>query len=336
MKYGPIKEVLLLGGGRLLRNTVLWALKKKIPLKVVTSPRHSRDKVENVSLEQFLISKKIKFKICEKMDKDFEKFVGDTRFTFCLSIGAAWILNPKIIKEIFENKLFNIHGTRLPEGRGGGGFSWQIMMKNRLGFSTLHILKSGIDEGEIVDYFEFLYPHSCRKPIDYKIIQDTYSLKLIESFVERKIDKSEILNLKNQQEYFSSYWPRLNTEMNGWINWNLNDDDIDCFICAFDDPYDGAKTFLNDKIFHLKSVMLTYENGKFHPFQKGIIYRKNKKWISVCLKNSTLLVEKVLNKNGENCIEDLKVGDRFYTPSSNIDISLKRSYYDSVGVKKIK
>ena len=66
MKYGPIKEVLLLGGGRLLRNTVLWALKKKIPLKVVTSPRHSRDKVENVSLEQFLISKKIKFKICEK------------------------------------------------------------------------------------------------------------------------------------------------------------------------------------------------------------------------------------------------------------------------------
>ena len=116
---------------------------------------------------------------------------------------------------------------------------------------------------------------------------------------------------------------------------NLNDDDIDCFICAFDDPYDD-KTFLNDKIFHLKSVMLTYENGKFHPFQKGIIYRKNKKWISVCLKNSTLLVEKVLNKNGENCIEDLKVGDRFYTPSSNIDISLKRSYYDSVGVKKIK
>ena len=46
----------------------------------------------------------------------------------------------------------------------------------------------------------------------------------------------------------------------------------------------------------------------------GIIYRKTKKWIVVATSDkNSLIIEKVLDKRGKNIIDELKIGDRFYT-----------------------
>ena len=334
MNFGPIKRVLLLGGGKLLRKIALWIKKENLSLIVVISDRHAKEEFEGKKLDEFLKENNIKFQISNELDDSFKQFVGDTSKTFCLSLGASWIFKKDIIKTFFNNYLFNSHGTRLPQNRGGGGFSWQIMMGCKFGFSTLHLLRGGVDTGEIVACEEFLYPNYCRKPIDYQTVQNVYSFKLIKNFINKILNSSIKLNILPQLEYLSSYWPRINSGINGWINWNLEDLEIEKFICAFDEPYLGASTFINNQTVFLKSISISGSDGRFHPFQKGIIYRKNKKWICVSLKSHTLIVEKVINKEGKNIIDNLKVGDRFGTPFKYLEKALDRPFYDSKGLKK--
>ena len=41
----------------------------------------------------------------------------------------------------------------------------------------------------------------------------------------------------------------------------------------------------------------------------------------ITVDKNTLIVEKVLNKNKNNIISKLKIGDRFYTPSIKLDLA---------------
>ena len=140
MKYGSIEDIVLLGGGELLRQICLWATSESIPIKVVTAPRQAEEVLDGESLEGFLSRHEINHLVVDKIsDESAKKFIGDTSKSFCLSLGAAWIFKAEIISSYFDNKLFNLHGTRLPQNRGGGGHSWHIMMGNKLGFCVLRI-----------------------------------------------------------------------------------------------------------------------------------------------------------------------------------------------------
>ena len=47
----------------------------------------------------------------------------------------------------------------------------------------------------------------------------------------------------------------------------------------------------------------------------GIVSRHDNDWIVVSTKSKhMLLVEEVLNRNGKNILNKIKVGDRFFTP----------------------
>ena len=48
------------------------------------------------------------------------------------------------------------------------------------------------------------------------------------------------------------YYPRLSTKINGWIDWSWKPENLERFINAFDEPYEGAKTYLyNDEVYLL-------------------------------------------------------------------------------------
>ena len=42
--------------------------------------------------------------------------------------------------------------------------------------------------------------------------------------------------MRKQLKKNSTYWPRIDTESHGWINWNWSGEEILNFIKAFDDP----------------------------------------------------------------------------------------------------
>lgn len=333
--YGPIEGIVLLGGGRLLRQLALWAVSEGAPLKVITSPRHAEEIDDGETLLDFCVRQKIKHLVVEQItEQSVVSFLSDTQQYFYLSLGAAWIFKSEVIEKLFNNQLFNLHGTRLPQNRGGGGFSWQIMMGNRFGFCVLHQVDGGVDTGDIIATDEFIYPPTARIPEDYEKIYLSKNLDFVIDFIEAYRNGAKVVKPIRQSEWFSTYWPRLNTELNGYVDWSLSANEIERFICAFDAPYKGASTFLNGKKVFLRKVSISAQDGSFHSFQSGLIYRKSKEWVCVAIRGATLVIEEIRNEDNSNILSNVKVGDRLYTPQSFIENAMDRVIYTPAGLKK--
>ena len=139
-------------------------------------------------------------------------------------------------------------------------------------------------------------------------------------------------------KYLGRYNPRLDTETDGLIDWNFNSYDLINFINAFDEPYKGASTYINNGNFgkvYLKDVHLHGGDTPNHPYMSGIVSRHDGKWIVISTNSKhMILVEKVIDSKGKNILQKIKVGDRFFTPQKEIDSSKKtRTIYTSKGKK---
>jgi methionyl-tRNA formyltransferase len=330
MKIGPISGLVLLGGGENLLQIARWAQEATLKVKVVTSKRHSQEIIsENQSLGTLLEEEQISFiKVADIDSPEVSRFLSGSEENWAyISLGAAWIFKSYTIKRLFKDRLLNVHGTRLPTNRGGGGFSWQIMMGNRFGFCLIHKVDAGVDTGPIIAYEEFIYPSNCRIPEDFEKVYNSKTIEFVKSFIQKVNFESVIFNETKQVEYLSTYWPRLKTELNGWINWHWTASEIERFICAFDEPYVGAHTFLNKRKVYLKNVCLSPQDAIFHPYQAGLVYRVTKEWICISLAGSSLVVQKVLDEEGNSVLESIKPGDRFVTPIKFLEDSLARVFY---------
>lgn len=103
----------------------------------------------------------------------------------------------------------------------------------------------------------------------------------------KKLISSKNIKLKGkiQKNDNSYYWPRLNSDIDGLINWNWEARYIVSFIKGFSNPFNGAfsrigklKVKFFDASFHVSKI-------KFHPFQNGIIFRLSQKNIYVAACN---------------------------------------------------
>jgi methionyl-tRNA formyltransferase len=331
-RYGPINNIVLLGGGVTLRQLCLWAMSEGTPIKVVTAPRHAAESSDGQTLANFLACKNLTHLVVDDIrEPSVRNFLGDTTRSFSLSLGAAWILSQQTIANCFASGLFNLHGTRLPQNRGGGGFSWQILMGNRFGFCAMHRVDGGLDTGDIVAVEEFLYPSSCRIPLDFQTIYQRKSFDFIVKFIERYRTDGQTLASLPQPEYLSSYWPRLITDLNGWIDWSAEASELERFICAFDDPYAGARTTVDGGQVRLKRVCLNYQDGHFHSYQSGLIYRKANSWLCVATKGAGLIVERVVDEDDYDVLNKVRIGDRFVTPWAKLDEAKQRAVIRPTG-----
>ena len=301
----------------------------KLDTLIITSSDQSR-----------LIDKKIDYKIFDKLDDKFKMFINKNikvKNTIFISLSARSIFKKDTIENFFLNNLVNFHGTRLPLDAGGGGFSWKIMREDRIDNQLVHLIDEGIDTGPVIDSDLSLFPKQCQIPIDFEVYKLKKFIEFYTKFL-KKIKRGKFFDLKPQLSYLGRYNPRLNTEIDGLINWDLNSYDLINFINAFDDPYKGASTFINNRDFqklYLKKVHLHGGDSSNHPFMSGIVSRHDKNWIVVSTKSKhMILIEEVLDEKGNNVIKDIKVGDRFYTPYDELDKSKKtRKIYNSKGLK---
>ncbi len=333
MKYslGPINRVLLLGGGTLLFRLAVWAKETGFDVRVITAPRHAKESItENGagSLLDALEMAEIDVVVVDNIDsEEVHNVVGNMKNTFALSFGAAWIFRKNIIDNVFQGLLFNLHGTRLPQNRGGGGFTWQVMMGNRFGFCVVHKIDDGVDTGDIISYKEFIYPSSCRIPADFYQHYQNKNLSFIQSLLESiRAQPVDFVNMV-QPEYLSTYWPRLHTPTHGWIDWSWSALEIERFICAFDDPYPGARTFLHGKIVRVKKVFANYQDSYFHPAQAGLVYRINPEWLCVACKDGALVIEQLIDEKNNSLLQKVRNGDAFSTPIERLGRLSERAIY---------
>ena len=325
-----LNSVVFLGQSNVFSELIEVNNLLKLGTLIITSSHQSKQ-----------IDKKINYKIFDRLDDKFKKFINKNvkvKNTIFVSVGARYIFKKDTIDNLFSNNLVNFHGTRLPLDAGGGGFSWKIMREDRIDNQLIHLVNEGLDTGPIIDNSLSLFPKHCQIPIDFEVYRLKKFIEFYTKFL-KKIKNGKYFDLKPQIDYLGRYNPRLNVETDGLINWDLDSYDLFNFINAFDEPYKGASTFLNNGNFgklYLKKIHLHGGDSSNHPYMSGIVSRHDKNWIVVSTKSKhMILIEEVLDKKGNNIISNIKVGDRFYTPYDELQKSKKvRTIYNSKGLKK--
>lgn len=334
MHIGVVNKWLLVGGQDLVLEAADHLLKCSQKFHIVTARRNLQEVCSNgKTFVQNLNLKSYEYHISEDINKDkIVKSLIDSE-TILLSLSSPWIFRENFINLFNKNKIINLHEANLPSNRGGATLSWIIMMSQKDSASVLHLVTKGIDEGDIVASYKYSFPKICKIPKDYADYILDKSVDLIKNFIDRIISNHnfEVITQSNQE---SSYWPRLNTEMQGFINWDWDVKFIAKFIDAFDDPYPGSRTFIKGKKVIIKKAF--FSDGKeFHPFQSGLIYKIHDNKIHISCLGGELIVCEITDENNNLIFDDIKLGDRLYTPHEYIENSLSiRPVYSSRGIEK--
>ena len=331
MIFGKIDHIILLGGSRCAAELSLF-LKEKSEFKfdVYTSPRQLDDVIysDGTTLGDFFSNNNISLNVSENINLDSNFVNSITKNTLGIGLGEAWSFEKNVIDK-FEGKLIDLMGVRMPQYRGVAHYTWQILRGNKIGACNLQVINEEMiqgvfDSGQIIKFKEYLFPNSTRIPNDYFNHAVKVEIEFIKEFIDQ-ISNGFIFKDFILQENFSIFFPRLNTIKNAFINWQWDTDDIETMICAFDEPYAGVTSSVNGKLVRLKSARSEKNDGSFHPFQSGLIYKIYNGDLYVASKQGTIIISEVYDESAESIIHELKTGDRFFTPNDWIEKGLSTS-----------
>lgn len=333
---GDIHRILIIGGARLVAGLSRALVERRWEVIVLSSPRHLAESVENdgTSLADVLGGLHVPFVSSEDVNQDPRVDPLITSGALGIGIGAAWTFEKPLVAK-FHGKLFDFMGIRLPQLRGGAHYTWQILMGNRMGSCNLQVIEGGVEtfhKGPVIKSKEYFFPASCRIPRDYFDAALTEEVAFLLEFFE-EVRQKRSFPVVPLQEQFCSYYPFLFTKKHGYIDWMWATEDIERFICAFDDPYAGASTFLDGERIFLKTCHAEYGEGTFHPFQVGLVYRTAPGAVFVASRTGTLVIRSALNERQESVLNSITVGQRFFTPRAVLEEALQfQAVYGSIGL----
>ncbi len=253
-----------------------------------------------------------------------EKWLNNGDRTLAISIGAPWFFDQAFLEGTMGNIMLNLHGTALPRSRGGTIFSWQIMSGQRSGMCLLHQMTAALDAGAVVDYEEFIYPAHCRRPLDFIQHYEEKNLAFLKQFLPKWVKGEAGAALAAQPEYLSTYWPRLRADVHGWLDWSWPATEIERFICAFDEPYSGARCRWRGQEIIVRDAWAQSLDGHTHPFQWGLVTRNNGQWLNVAAQGGELLLCSVQDTDGLNLLPAIQPGDRLFSSAVDLESAFQR------------
>ncbi len=332
----PIKTLTFIGGGDIMLQAIKIAQNKNINSTVILSPRHAYEKLPLSNKILINELKKLKIKYILIDDVNSNSFLKKFQFfkSMALCFGPAWIFSNKIINK-FQFGMFNFNGIPIPNYLGGAHYTWQILNNNKDGGCFIQRITNKIDKGEILSSYNYKLSEKAKIPIDYFKENLYLSSYFLSNFFDQIVNKDTFYSY-SYETYIekTKYFPRLNSNINSWIDWKMEAEEILKFCNAFDSPYTGAITTHKSQIIKLKGVSI-FEKENFHTFTCGIIIRTNKNSIFVAVKNGVLKINKVFDTENRDYIKRIKKGDRFLTKNSKIDQAKShKPVLDSKGFSK--
>jgi methionyl-tRNA formyltransferase len=332
------KKIIIIGGNRINEinplNSIFKLFKNyNYDFELITSTIHlNKPCSSKVSFRNYLKSNKINYKIIDYYNQLFIylKKIKENNDILILLLHTTFLIKNDIINE-FKNKIFNYHIGSLPEQRGGAPGTWQTLMSRKSTSMTIHRVLNKIDAGNKIHTKKITIKKNQSLKEFYnniKINEYSFFKKFFINFDKNKIGKK-------QNEKQSIYMPRLKTNVHGYINWSWSALEIYNFVRSFDHPFEGARTFLNNKEVVIKDIKLLKRKYNFHPFQSGIIFRKEKDFYLIACKNYSLKTNSIFTKKGEKINKKL-LGKRLYTPYSVLDNSMMSISIQSPSKDKIK
>ena len=323
------RGITLIGSGPLIIETAKYTRSLGISTLAIYAPRHFDNKDAN-------LLKKIGCAFYKTNDphQDYsllDKFNDYSKL--CICFGPAWIFKESILN-IFEDRIFNFNGIPLPNYLGGAHFTWQILHNNKTGGAFIQQIDENIDRGKIILGEHYNIPTDINLPVDYEKFNNKKGINLIKKFIDKiTTPPNEIKyqdNIINWDQHL--YFPRLYTPKNGYVNWSWTGEEIFRFCNAFDEPYPGARSFINNEIVILKNTKF-HKNPYSHPFSAGLIVRINKEkqevWIAT---RDGFLEVKKFNFESNKSPHNIKIGMRIITPLSKIEESFSSIKFDSKGL----
>ncbi|MBT5469014.1 MAG: hypothetical protein HOK41_00280 [Nitrospina sp.] len=325
ISFGKIERIIILGGSWITAALLRQLSEQKVEVILYTSPRHYNEVVDNDgnTLKQVTGLTGVSSVVCEDINNDRSIGNAVTEKTLGLAIGAAWLFQPKTAA-LFNGRLLDFMGIALPQYRGGAHYTWQILAGNKTGACNLQIIHGGestFHKGEIIKRRDYFFPASARKPKDYFSSAIKEELDFLKKFFDEIFGGQEFTTM-TLQESFSSYYPFINTFKHGWIDWSWNVNELDRFICAFDDPYAGASTYLGGTRVFLKGCQAEPSEPDFHPFHAGLIYRCTPSGLIIAARGGALLVRQIFNKEGIDITKNVVEGQRLTTPREELDSAM--------------
>ena len=273
--------------------------------------------------------KNIKILVTSKLSINWIKNNINLNDSLFISLGSPWIFSQQVIN-LFQNQLLNVHQSPLPKYKGSIS-SYVILFQVKALQSWIHFVKNEIDTGPLIYCRNIFLDSSLNTPEKVNNHIQYQNRRMIKNFLEDYSKKIEF-KITNQNSFFNSYLPRLNSIINGWIDWSLNIYEIERFIRSFDKPYDGARTFLNGKEVTIKNIDFSLEDSSLHSFSNGMVLRKFEGYLVVSVSFGSLYIKEIKYNNKDITLK-IKNGDKFHTPIKYIDLSRKRVLYSNINNK---
>jgi methionyl-tRNA formyltransferase len=321
--FGSPKGVCFFGGTPVLSEVIEKWIDPTLKVEVVTCDAFLRELIhsQTETLEEFLKRRKIPYTSVSDLAKlDQMEGLQKWKEYIAFSVSSPWIFDADFIAR-FDGNFVNVHGSSLPQWKGGGGFSWQIMGRRIDKGISIHLLTPGLDDGDVIVRGGFEYDSSDLTPKDYLLKQRSKMADLVCGFLN-DVAAGKSFRREQQSPSEGCYWPRLSTSKHGWIDWSWDRVDIMNFIRAFSDPYPGAQTFLSGKKIVCKKALLHKDECFFHPFQHGIAFRKAPEGIFVACRGGGLLLSGLYDESGKDISKNVRVGSRLHTPRETLESAL--------------
>ena len=251
-----------------------------------------------------------------------------------ISIGSPFIFNQKDIDD-FHGHLINSHGAPLPEFKGGGGFSWRILQRDKRGVILMHLVTTQIDEGACVFRKDFTFSEEERIPDDLEKRQRIEEAKYLVPWINKiacgKISLTRSPHNCQAESKPGTYFPRLSWEIHGCIDWSLAVRDLENFVHAFSKPYPGAFTFIKSARVHIMDFRI-HEECYMHPFTYGLILSTAPDGFLVAGNGGSILIRHD-DLRVETSNLHLTSGDRFFTPLDLLQKAMSsRAFYKPDGL----
>ncbi len=296
MKHKYKYDIILFGGDRLLEkgplsNLSIFLKKKKISYLSIIDNIHAKKNIDKKkNLKKYLDENKINYLIVKKLSKfNLKRFIKNN--TLGLSINAIWKFSPKTIK-LFKGRLYNYHAGDLPTERGAATISWRILLNKYHKLSiNIHEVKKDFDTGDIIKKSNVSI--TKKDDLPYKHLEKIRfkEIKFLKQFIIDYISNKKFMKKKQRNEK-SYYWPRLNAQKDGLIDWNWSAKEIVDFIKAFSKPFNGSFSFINKNKVKIINATFYKSKVKFHPFQNGLIFRYHNNFFYIANRGNYIKISK--------------------------------------------
>jgi methionyl-tRNA formyltransferase len=244
---GKLKRIIVLGFGPQLIIISDFCEAHNLKLEIFTGERHRDIKLlSGEKLWDELLGRGRKVAFCDRLELvENGPYETADEETLVLSFGSPFIIKQPLI-DLYHGRVINSHGAPLPEFRGGGGLTWRFLAGDTRGAVVFHRITPFIDNGPVIYRRDFDFPWPAQSVKDW-VLADEREQKLgLNDFLSRLI-AGEMLSETPQDESKVTYFPRLNTDAHGFIDFGWEGEMVARFIGAFSDPYSGASTFVGEE-----------------------------------------------------------------------------------------